>query len=63
MKQKKENASAAALSPKSKKIIIAATAIVVAIAIILGITLPILLRVKETAFFKIPESTLPIEET
>ena len=63
MKQKKENASVVALSPKSKKLIIAATAVVVAIAIILGITLPILLRVKETVFFKIPESTLPIEET
>lgn len=62
MKQNTEKTSAVTLSSKSKKIIIAITAVILVIAITLGITLPILLRAKEISFFRSPESLLPTEE-
>ena len=63
MKQNKtQTETVAAVSPQRKKVIIASVAVVLAVVIALAVILPLVLRVKDTGLFVIPDRNLPVAE-
>ncbi len=61
-RNKVQNGETKALSPASKKTLIACAAVALAIVLTLAIVLPLVLKVKDLGLFKVPDNLLPTEE-